>query len=79
MADTESIIGACLTAAGRYEEAEPLLVRSYSLLRAELGETHRFTLDALQRIIDLYEAWGRPEQAAEYRAKEPVPQGEGGD
>ncbi len=79
LADTESIIGACLTAAGRYEEAENLLLRSYSVLRVELGETRRFTLDALQRIVDLYEAWGKLEKAAKYRVTEPVPQGEGGD
>ena len=72
ISDTESIIGACLAALDRYEEAEPYVLRGYSGLEGGLGETHRLTIDGLHRIINLYESWGKAEQAATYRAMLPA-------
>jgi tetratricopeptide (TPR) repeat protein len=68
VAETESILGACLAALGRFEEAEPLVLRGYPAVKDVLGEQHRLTRLALQRIVTLYQAWGRLEEAAEYRA-----------
>jgi len=65
--NAESALGAILGAQGRYEEAERLLVESYEALRSG-GERAPEQLNALQRIIDFYESWGKPETAAEYRA-----------
>jgi hypothetical protein len=31
--------------------------------------THPHTLDSWNNLINLYEAWGKPEQAEEWRAK----------
>ena len=53
----ESTLAACLTAFGRYEEAERLLLNSYPKLRKKMGEIDPLTCRALQRIIHLYEAW----------------------
>ena len=64
----KSVLGECLTTLGRYEEAGPLVVESYPVIRAEYGDGHAETRNALQRIIRLYEAWGKPDKAAEYRA-----------
>ncbi|MBU0637753.1 MAG: serine/threonine-protein kinase [Planctomycetes bacterium] len=61
--------GACLTALGRYQAAEMLLVGSYESLAASLGPTHEHTHKTLTKLIELYEAWGKPEQAAHYRAQ----------
>jgi serine/threonine-protein kinase len=69
---TESALGDCLAALGRFEEAEPLLVRSPPRIEAVLGQSDRRTHAALRRIINLYEAWDRPEKAAEYRALLPI-------
>jgi hypothetical protein len=33
-----------------------------------LGEKHAFTQDSLRLLIELYEAWGKPDKAEEYRA-----------
>jgi len=33
--------------------------------------THPHTLESWNNLIDLYEAWGKPEKAAEWRAKLP--------
>jgi len=74
---TESFLGRCLTALGQYEEAEALLVRSYPIMVAGRGATHKRTIEVLWRLIDLYEGWGKPDKAGEYRAMLPgLPQPE---
>ena len=61
----ESTLGEVLTTAGRYEEAEPLLVNSYLAL---LGQSrHRRKKDALDRLVKLYEILERPEEIERYR------------
>ena len=67
-ANTESILGGCLTALERYAEAEPLLLESYPVIKAARGESHQRTLEAGQRVVDLYEAWGQPDEADQYGA-----------
>ena len=37
----------------------------------KLGDNHPHTLESLKNLIDLYEAWGKPEKAEEWRAKLP--------
>ncbi|MCS6804680.1 MAG: serine/threonine-protein kinase [Acidobacteriota bacterium] len=73
IAQAESGLGACLVALRRYDEAEPLLVKSYATLKAQRGGRNRHTQQTLQRLIDLYEAWGKPGKAAQYRAHLPQP------
>jgi len=68
-ANAESVLGDCLAALRRYNEAEPLLVKSYSILKAKRGEEDKSTQQALNRIINLYQAWGKPDKAAPYRAR----------
>ena len=41
----------------RYEEAERLLLEALEGRRLKLGEQHPHTMDSLNQIIDLYEAW----------------------
>jgi serine/threonine-protein kinase len=65
--DTESVLGGCLTALGRYQEAEPLLLGSYPILLKDKGDGAKHAPEARQRIIDLYTAWGKPERLAAYR------------
>jgi serine/threonine-protein kinase len=65
--DAESVLGSCLVAQGRFTEAEPLLLGSYPLLKADSGDGARYAPAALQRIVDLYAAWGRPDRAAAWR------------
>ncbi len=64
----QSIFGERLTSAGRYEEAEPLVLEGFEVL-APGDRGAKFSRPALLRIIALYEAWGKPEQAAEWRAR----------
>ena len=57
----------------KFDEAEPLLLEGQSILTAPLviipeHLKERITRAVAQTGVDLYEAWGKPEKAAEYRA-----------
>jgi tetratricopeptide (TPR) repeat protein len=72
IASAESILGECLTAEGRYQDAEPLLLRGRASLEAARGRAgDPRVVQATRRLVALYEAWGRPLRAAEWRAKLP--------
>ena len=61
-------VGRCVSAQGRHEEAEAAVVDGYKALKAELGEEHRHTREALAAVVRLYETWGKADRAAEFRA-----------
>jgi tetratricopeptide (TPR) repeat protein len=67
---TQSALGACLTAQGRYAEAEPLLLQAFQGLEQK-NELLALTLwrQTVERLITLYEKWGKPEQVARWRNK----------
>jgi len=52
---------------GRYQDTEELLFEALKGLK--LGDTHPHTLESWHNLIELYEAWGKPEEAEEWRAK----------
>ena len=68
----KSLLGAALTQRRRYEEAKTLLIDAHRILAAASatgGKAAREDAEAtLPRLVALYEAVGRPEQAARYRA-----------
>lgn len=64
---TESALGECLIAQQRYAEAEPLLTDGYTGLIWKLGEKDVRTVEARQRLVKLYDAWGKPDQAVLFR------------
>ena len=67
IANAESILGACLAGQGRYREAEELLLASYPIVRDNTLASAVYTRDLLARLVALYESWGKPAEAAEYR------------
>jgi len=66
----ESLLGASLAGQKKYQEAEPLLLEGYRQLQARkdhIPAPDRPNLDqARKRIVQLYQAWGKPEKAAEW-------------
>ena len=68
IARTQSMLGACLTVLGRYAEAESLLHQGYAGLLEKRGADPPITKNAASHFIALYNAWGKPEMAARYRA-----------
>jgi len=65
--------GECLLKLSRYSEAEPQLLCCYEGLREMMGAGHGRTLYLLDMVVALYDAWGKPEKAAEYRARRAAP------
>ena len=58
--------GASLAELLRLDEAEPLLLKSYEALRNNAGARPVHVETVRQYIVDLYTAWGRPQDAARY-------------
>ena len=48
-----------------YDKAELLLIQAIEGRRLKLGDTHPHTLESMNNLIDLYEAWNKPEKARE--------------
>jgi len=65
-------LGECLMALKRFEEAERSLLQAHRVLSRVLGPEHKRTRNAVKILIDLYEAWNRPDLAAEWRNKMPA-------
>jgi serine/threonine protein kinase len=71
-ATAESRLAGCLTALEQFGEAEKLLLSSYETLQKAAGTPPQRRVEAADRIIKLYEAWGKPTKAAEWRATLPA-------
>ncbi len=69
IASSEGILGEHLALLGRFEEAEALLLGSERDLLIARGEEAPIIRDAWNRLVRLYEAWNRPEDAAAWRAR----------
>jgi serine/threonine protein kinase/Tfp pilus assembly protein PilF len=69
----QSLLGAALAGQEKYTEAEPLLLQGYEGMKkreAQIPADHRIRLrQALERLIQLYDAWEKPEQADSWRKK----------
>ena len=65
--NAESALGECLLAAGDAAAAEPLLLTAEPVLRQALGARSREVKSARQRLVAVYEALGRPADAARFR------------
>jgi tetratricopeptide (TPR) repeat protein len=70
--DVMSLLGGSLLGRRRYAEAEPLIVTGYEMMKireVRITVPERYCLrEAAERVVHLYEAWGKPEQAAEWKA-----------
>jgi hypothetical protein len=71
--NTMSLLGEALLGQGRYAEAEPLVVPGYEGMKAReaaispQGRPRLF--EAAERVVRLYEAWGKPGQATAWKSK----------
>jgi tetratricopeptide (TPR) repeat protein len=59
--------GFCLGKAHRFAEGERALLEAMEIVGAALREEHDRVARIRSRLADLYDAWGKPEQAREYR------------
>ena len=69
----ETLLGASVAGQKKYAEAEPLLLEGYQGMVArkdkmEIGNWYHLDR-AREWIVQLYQAWGKPEKAAEWKKK----------
>ena len=71
--NARSVLGGCLVGQEKYAEAEPLILAGYEGMKAREAKIpppgKPYFTEAAERVVKLYEAWGKPEKAAEWRAK----------
>ncbi len=67
-ATAASTEGAALAGLQRYDEAEKLLLESFNVLRSDPGALPFYTANANRWLEKLYQALGRPAEAAKYIA-----------
>ncbi len=58
----------------RFGEAESQMLEGYDIVVAALSSDHRHSTMVVGFLADLYDAWGKPKGAAEWRAKLPTEQ-----
>jgi tetratricopeptide (TPR) repeat protein/tRNA A-37 threonylcarbamoyl transferase component Bud32 len=59
-------LGNLLAERGRFAEAEPLVLSAHAAYLAVEGPNGPRTADAASWLVKLYQAWGRPDEAARY-------------
>ncbi len=67
IAAAQSELGNCLTALGRYEEAQGILLDSFALLNDANPGNPSLVRQTAERLVRLYEAWQKPDRAAPYQ------------
>jgi tetratricopeptide (TPR) repeat protein len=75
--EATSLLGGVLLGQGRYAEAERLVVEGYQRMKdheAGIYAPDRFRLrEAAERVVRLYQAWNKPDQAAAWKANLGMP------
>jgi hypothetical protein len=78
--DSQSLLGDSLLGRKNHAEAEPLLLSGYGGLKAPeatIPAPEKVRLNqAGERVVRLYESWGKPEKALEWRARLTPPSAE---
>ncbi len=69
VAAANGALGHCLLRLGRFADAESLLLDCRAMLHDCKGEEFRGTCLAGQRLVELYDAWGKLEEAAHWRER----------
>ena len=64
----QSILGRALAGLGRYPEAEELLLDRLAKLEQTQNPGSKRIRSAHEHLIELYDAWERPDRAAHFRA-----------
>jgi serine/threonine-protein kinase len=69
IANVKSALGECLVVQGSYAEAESLLLDAYRIWNLKQGKNHPDTIKTANRLVLLYEAWGKSAKATPYRSQ----------
>ena len=73
LASTQSMLGRVLAERKKLAEAETFLLAGYKGLKGNAGKTpdwgKYYLPDTIKWLAQLYEDWGKPEEAAKWRAE----------
>jgi len=69
IASTRTMVALCLVDQRRFAEAERLMLEAYPIVEKEFGPGHRRVAAVVERLVALYEAWGKPDKAREWRSR----------
>jgi tetratricopeptide (TPR) repeat protein len=71
--DTKSLLGEAMAGQKKFDDAEPLLIEGFDGMKQRevaIAATARNRLtEAMQRLVALYLAWGKPDEAARWTQK----------
>jgi len=70
-ANARADLGACILRLGHYEEAEKELLAAHQTFVSALGANGSCTLRTVKLLVELYDAWGRAQDAANWRERLP--------
>ena len=62
-----SKLGACLAVQRKFNEAELLLLRGYEGVKLQMKVPGAPVIEASERLVQLYESWGKDDKANEWR------------
>jgi hypothetical protein len=86
IAEARRVLGGCLTKLAQFTEAETILVELANTLQGDCTATESRKTEAIQRVVDLYEAWhaaepgqGHDAKADQWRARLPTKEEEQAD
>ncbi|MCZ2398791.1 MAG: serine/threonine-protein kinase [Phycisphaerae bacterium] len=68
MADAAAALGACLAELERFDEAQTLLLGAHASLQASPQAPPQTRRETVERLIRLYDRWGRPDRAMHWRS-----------
>lgn len=66
-----NLLGDVLSTQGRYAEAETLLTQSCSIIEGSPAVSTETKRETIEGVIALYQAWGKPAHAAEWKTRLP--------
>ncbi len=69
VASSESVLADHYITVRAFPTAQELALAADRIMMAALGNDHPNTQTNLRRLVTLYETWGRPERAAEFKAR----------
>ncbi len=69
VARTRAVLGECLLQMERYDDAQNELLAAVERLEQQPGPRHRGVRPVIESLVTLYQAWGKPEEAAQWRAE----------
>ncbi len=70
--NTQSVLGAALAGLSRFDEAETVLVPAAETILAKPQVSAKRQRAVVQRLVNLYERWPKPDEAAAWRKRLPA-------